>query len=84
MYLEEADQTNLFQASQLQTSHTSCSWRRTLLKSRSQLALALTAGSTGGSSFGVLGKDCEIIRFNLYPAKFHERLYLIQASLFLG
>lgn len=49
------------------------------MKSRSQLALALTAGSTGGSSFGALEKDGEIIIFNLYPVKCNERLHLIRA-----
>lgn len=49
------------------------------MNSRSQLALALTAGSTGGSSFGTLEKDGEIIIINLYPAKCHGRPHLIQA-----
>lgn len=50
----QCQRTLLLHHAFVSVSLTSCSWSRTLLKSRSQLALARSAGSSASSSFATL------------------------------
>lgn len=65
-------------------SLTSCSWSRTLLKSRSQLAFARSAGSTASSRFATLGvQRREVLQLNNISHSHHGSLYYSTLALII-